>query len=145
MRRWVRDAALALAMGASAATLGVVGAVRLRPGPSADPERLVWVSGRARCHQGAGAWRVWLSSLPDAGEPEPVLVSRFSGSSFAVLGVPARLGRTLGPEDARPGHDRVAVLSDSLWRRRFAADPAVVGRAVRLDGESYTVVGVMPP
>jgi putative ABC transport system permease protein len=86
----------------------------------------------------------WLPRLTGVGEPEPVIAYRFSGNFFGVLGVPARLGRTLAPEDARVGHDHVVVLADSLWRRKFDADPAVVGRKITLDGESYTVVGVMP-
>jgi predicted permease len=163
----VAVATLAIAIGANAAIFSVVNAVLLRPLPYADPDRLVWVwetnvrrgiprravapasyaayRDRAGCFEDLGASRDWLSNLTGAGEPESVIGYRFSGTFFSILGVPARLGRTLGPEDARAGHDHVVVLADSLWKRHFGSDPGVVGRPVTLDGESYTVVGVMPP
>jgi putative ABC transport system permease protein len=162
----VAVATLAIAIGANTAIFSVVHAVLLRPLPLADPDRLVWVwesnpqrdvprravtpaayaayRDRTGVFTDLGASRDWLGSLTGAGEPESIIGYRFSGNFFKVLGVPARLGRTLGPEDARPGHDHVVVLSDSLWRRRFGADPGVIGRAITIDDESYTVVGVMP-
>jgi putative ABC transport system permease protein len=162
----VAVATLALAIGANVAIFSVVHAVLLRPLPFADPDRLVWVwetsaqrsiarravtpvayaaHDRAGVFTDLGASGDWLISLTGAGEPESIVGYRFSGTFFKILGVPARLGRTLEPEDARPGHDHVVVLADSLWRRRFGADPGVIGRAITLDDESYTVVGVMPP
>jgi hypothetical protein len=133
--------------------------VLLRPLPFADPDRLVWVwekspqrnvprravtpvayaayRDRSGVFTDLGASSDWLSSLTGAGEPESIIGYRFSGNFFAILGVPARLGRTLGPEDARPGHDHVVVLADSLWRRRFGADPGVIGRAITLDDELH--------
>ena len=158
---------LAVAIGANVAIFSVVHAVLLRPLPFPDPDRLVWVwekspqrgiprravtpvayaayRGRSEVFTDLGASSDWMFSLTGAGEPESIIGYRFSGNFFAILGVPARLGRTLGPEDARPGHDHVVVLADSLWRRRFQADPGVIGRAITLDDESYTVIGVMPP
>ena len=158
---------LAVAIGANVAIFSVVHAVLLRPLPFPDPDRLVWVwekspqrgiprravtpvayaayRGRSDVFTDLGASSDWMFSLTGAGEPESIIGYRFSGNFFAILGVPARLGRTLGPEDARPGHDHVVVLADSLWRRRFQADPGVIGRAIILDDESYTVIGVMPP
>jgi putative ABC transport system permease protein len=158
---------LAIAIGANVAIFSVVHTVLLRPLPFADPDRLVWVwenspqrsvprravtpvayaayRDRAGVFTELGASSDWMGSLTGAGEPESIIGYRFSGNFFRILGVPARLGRTLGPEDARPGHDHVVVLADSLWRRRFEADPGVIGRAITLDDESYTVVGVMPP
>lgn len=67
-----------------------------------------------------------------------------TGGFFSVFEVPALLGRTLAPDDARKGAARVAVLSEGYWRRRFESDPQVIGRAIRLDGNSVTIVGVMP-
>ena len=64
---------------------------------------------------------------------------------FDMLGVPALMGRTLQVEDFQPGKDRVLVLSHKLWQRVFSGDAAIVGKQVRLSGESYMVVGVMPP
>ena len=163
----VAVATLALAIGANVAIFSVVHTVLLRPLPFADPDRLVWVwetspqrsiprravtpvayaayRDRAGVFTDLGASSDWMISLTGAGEPESIIGYRFSGNFFKILGVPARLGRTLEPEDARPGHDHVVVLSDSLWRRRFGADPGVIGRAITLDDESFTVVGVMPP
>src|SRR5438128_7608537 len=157
----VAVATLAIAIGASAAIFSAVHAVLLKPLPLHDPDRLVWVwetsaqrprnsvspaayaayRDRSGVFTDLGASTDWLCNLTGIGEPESVIAYRFSGNFFAILGVPARRGRTLGPEDARAGHDRVVVLADSLWRRRFASDPGVIGRAITLDGESYTVVG----
>ncbi len=83
--------------------------------------------------------------LAEPGHPaEQVAGMAVTGDFFAVLGIQAALGRVLTRDDDQPGHDRVVVLSDTLWRRRFAADPAVIGRDLRIDGERVTVVGVMP-
>jgi putative ABC transport system permease protein len=164
---FVAVATLAIAIGANVAIFSVVQTVLLRPLPFADPDRLVWVwenspqrgiprdpvtavayaayRDRSGVFTDLGASSDWLGSLTGTGEPESIIGYRFSGNFFKVLGVSARLGRTLGPDDARPGHDHVVVLADSLWRRRFGADPGVIGRAITLDDESYTVVGVMPP
>jgi predicted permease len=67
-----------------------------------------------------------------------------SAGFFRVLGIPPSLGREIAANEDRPGGPAVAVLSHGLWRRAFAADPAVIGRVVRLKGEPYTVIGVMP-
>jgi predicted permease len=84
-------------------------------------------------------------NLTGGGEPERVDSATVSGGFFSTLGVPAALGRTIQPSDDVVGKDRVVVLSDGLWRRRFGGDPLVVGRQVTLEGEPFTVVGVMPP
>lgn len=68
-----------------------------------------------------------------------------SAEFFAVLGIPAALGRVFTVEEDQPGRDGVIVLSDGLWRDRFNADPAIIGRRIRVDGEPVTVIGVMPP
>ena len=67
-----------------------------------------------------------------------------SRARVSAAGGPAKLGRALTPDDAAPGAPKVVVLSHGLWQRRFAADPGVIGRSLRLDGEAYSVVGVMP-
>jgi hypothetical protein len=82
-------------------------------------------------------------NLTGVGEPERLDGRRVSANLFELLGVPALLGRTFVPEDDKPG-THVVLLSYSLWQRRFGSDPAVIGRALTLNGESYTVVGVMP-
>jgi putative ABC transport system permease protein len=67
-----------------------------------------------------------------------------SNDFFALVGTPARLGRTFRPEEFVPGSDRVIVLGDALWRDRFAADSSIVGKSITLDGAPFVVVGVMP-
>ena len=84
-------------------------------------------------------------NLSGAGEPERVPSIRVSEAFFRVLNVKPAMGRTFLPEEDRPGGPNVVVLSHSLWQRRFGSDPAVLGRALTLGGQSYTVVGAMPP
>ena len=79
------------------------------------------------------------------GKPERIVGSRVSASFFAVFPERPRLGRAFTAEEDRPGSPPAVVLSDRLWRRRFGGDRAVVGRRLRLNGELYDVVGVMPP
>jgi predicted permease len=160
-------ATLALAIGANTAIFTVVKAVLLRPLPFADPDSLVrvWQSnpqrGIDRTNASVPAWhafrdetgvfaelagsRDWMPSLTGEGEPETITSYRYSGRFFQMAGVPAQLGRTFGEEEARPGHDRVLVLSHKLWQRRFGGDPGVIGRSLVLDGTPHTVLGVMPP
>src|ERR1044071_3958147 len=83
-------------------------------------------------------------SLTGQGEPEQMKGSLASADLFRVLRAEPALGRAFAAEDDRPGAPRVAVISHGLWQRRFGADPSALGRAVTLDGEPYTVVGVMP-
>jgi len=83
-------------------------------------------------------------ALTGEGEPERLEGMRVSASYFNLLGVSAALGRNFLPGEDQPGHDQVVILSDGLWQRRFASNPKVLGEAVRLNGDSYRVVGVMP-
>jgi putative ABC transport system permease protein len=83
-------------------------------------------------------------NLAGSDQPENVAAARVGADFFALLGVAPALGRAFLPEEDRPGSDGVVVLSDGLWRRRFGADPAVVGRDVRIDGVPRRVIGVMP-
>ena len=78
------------------------------------------------------------------GEPEQVFAERTSTQVFSLLGVPARLGRSLVDSDDVPGAPNVVVLSDRLWRRLFHADPGMIGRRITASDEVYTIVGVMP-
>jgi putative ABC transport system permease protein len=83
-------------------------------------------------------------NLTESGEPERLRAFQVSPNYFQLVGAAAQLGRTFMPGDDRPGQKHVVVLSQSLWQRRFGLDPGVIGRAIRLDGEKYTVIGVMP-
>jgi predicted permease len=149
----VAVATLALGIGANTAMFSIVRAVLLRPLPYPAAERLVTArlsfpdfEDVRRAAPSLEASAVWASNLYTLGgeagaETEQVLGGVVSEGFFPLLGR-AALGRTLeGPDQ----HERVAVIADSLWRRRFGGDPAVLGRTVRLTGETYTVIGVMPP
>ncbi len=84
-------------------------------------------------------------NLLGVGAPERLRALKVTPSLFSTLGVNAMLGRTFTDEESTVGNDRVAVLSNTLWRNRFNADPNIVGRDLRLSGDTYRVVGVMPP
>lgn len=156
---------LAVTIGANVAIFSVVHAVLLRQFPFKDPDRLVWVwsrqTGRDRVPLNVPDFidyrdrnttleyiagiAPWSANLVHEGDPERIQGLRVSANLFALLGVDAALGRSLVPEDDRPGAPRVVVLTDGLWQRRFGADRTVLGRGLVLDGAAYTVVGVLPP
>src|SRR6266496_2340521 len=157
--------ALALGIGANTAIFSVVNAVLLRPLPFKHPEQLVmlWENAahlgfpkdtpspanfldwqkQAQSFTGMAAMVERSFNLTGVGEPERLEGRRVSANLFDLLGVRALLGRTFVPEDDRPG-SHVVLLSYSLWQRRFGSDPSIIGRVVTLNGESYTVIGVMP-
>ncbi len=83
-------------------------------------------------------------TLGVSGEPERVSGAGVSANLFSMLGVTMQLGRTFSEQEDEPGRDRVIVLTDDLWRRRFAADPRAIGQSLLLDGTSYEIVGVLP-
>ncbi len=84
-------------------------------------------------------------NLTGDGEPQRVGAARVSTNFFTALGVPPAHGRTFLPEEEQPGRDRVVIISDALWRSRFAANPAVLQSAIFLNGYSHVVVGIAPP
>ena len=155
--------ALALGIGATTAIFTVVDSVLLRPLAYKDPDRLVvalhgptasrpvspadYLDYRrsARSFERLSAAQAWGATLSGGERPELVSGLQVSADLFDLLGVPPLAGRTFVEGDDEPGRDRVVVLSDALWRRRFGADPAVIGRSISLSGEPYVVVGVMPP
>ena len=155
---------LALGIGGTTAIFSAVNAVVLRPVAVAEPERLVYVfetwrdlrrgsvamgnvtewSRRNAVFDAMAAIRWSSLNVTETATPERVIGARVTAQFFTVLGVPAALGRTLGPADDEPGRDDVVVLSDRIWTRLFGSDASIVGRAIRLSGRRYTVVGVMP-
>ncbi len=151
---------LALGLGGSAAIFGVVDVVLLRPLDYRDPDRLVVVlhhgtgpvapanfldwRRESRSFAAMGAAEFWTPNLTSGDAPEKVWALRMTSDVLPLLGVAPLLGRTFGPDEQEPGRDHVAVLGYSLWKRRFGGDPDVVGRTLALNGETYTVVGVMP-
>jgi putative ABC transport system permease protein len=168
-RPWVTLTAIltiALGIGTNVTIFSVVNDVLLRPLPFRDPDRLVWISSfhpdRGRYAKSSGFdfnhWRdraelfdsveaYWDRSytLTGTDQPEALVGWQFTPNLFSTLGVTPTLGRTFVSEDGLPGRDNVVVLSDALWRRRFNAAREVVGTTMQLDGQSYTIVGVMPP
>jgi len=156
---------LALGIGANAAIFSLVEAALLRELPFREPARLValWErspSGNAR-NQVAGRnlvrWRErvksfeslagfssWPTTLAGADDAVRVTMGIVTPGFFDAFGVAPLAGRWLVEADHAPGAPNVTVLSEGLWRRRFGADPSIVGRAITADGRLATVVGVMP-
>ena len=83
--------------------------------------------------------------LTEHDEPERFVGYDVSSSFFDTLGVSPLFGRTFSPDEGEPGHQHVVVLKHNLWQRRFGADPNIVNQTIRLNGNSFTVIGVMPP
>ncbi len=157
---------LALGIGANTAMFSVVNAVILHPLPYRDATRLVtlWQTSAqfgsypaAFCGPDYLAWRSvatafdttaafqgQLSNLTGAGEPERLSGWAATASLFPMLDARAMLGRTFVPEEEQAGRSSVVVISQNLWRRRFASDPAIIGKPLKLDDQPYTIVGVMP-
>src|SRR5882724_3381292 len=160
----VAVSALALGIGANSAIFSVVNAVLLRSLPFKNPDQLVMVWENAAhlgfpkdtpappnfldwqrqnsVFTGMAAMVERSFNLTGVGEPERLDGRRVSANLFDVLAVPPLIGRTFVPDDDRLG-THVVLLSYRLWQRRFGSDPSIIGRAVTLNGENYTVIGVM--
>ena len=154
---------LALGIGATTAIFSLVRAVLLDPMPFGDPQRIVavmevWKGQRGNVAAGMfadlqrdsksfdrlAAARFANMNLAVGDDAERVLGARVTHEFFSVYGVAPSLGRTIRPEEDRPGGERVVVLSHRLWTTRLGGSSGVLGRVVRLNGEPYTIVGVMP-
>lgn len=155
---------LALGIGANSVVFSVFNTLLFQPLPVQKPEELVSVftadpeeawgatsyADFMDLRNGVSAFRELIGytvtrfQLDLDGERAPVLGERVSGNYFSGLGARLLLGRSFTPDEDVSGGARAAVLSEKLWRRSFAADPRIVGRNVRLNGESFTVVGVAP-
>ena len=153
---------LALGIGANTAIFSVVNATLMRPLPVVDPDRLVFVFNgppgsvfsypdyaAMRDHNnvfdGLIAWGGITASLNSNDQTDLVTGAIVSGNFFDVIGVRAQLGRVITTDDDKtPGAHPVTVISQGLWQRRFGADPNVVGRQLLLNGNTFTVIGVLP-
>jgi putative ABC transport system permease protein len=156
---------LALAIAANTTMFSVFDAMFLRPLPFADADRLVSIAGR---HPETGR-RVNLTlddlrdltpalssldavaayggrtfTLTDGGEPERIVAQQVTAGLFSMLGVSPQRGREFEAADDQLSAAGVAVISDSLWQRRYQAETAAIGRTIRLDNLPYTIVGIMP-
>jgi len=157
---------LALGISVNTAIFSVIDSVLLTPPPFDDPGRIVTIDGenkakglttssiaypdvldwRADAHAFAdiAVIRHTTFNLAGGDRAERAEGARVSVNFFRVFGVQPQLGRTFAKDEETVGNDRVIVLSDAYWRRRFGADPTIVGRLLSVNGWQYTVVGVMP-
>jgi len=157
--------ALGLGIGANAAIFSVVDAVLFRALPYRDAGRLVWATNFVASQKQnlvfADVYSGWKTqnhvfdgmaaysasaeyTLTGAGSPQRLRGGRVTASFLEVLGVTPQVGRNFLPEEDRPGGSKAVLLSDSVWKSNFGADPGVVGRAIALDDVPYIVVGVLP-
>ncbi len=157
--------ALTLGIGAMTAIFSVVNAALVRPPPYRDPSHLVWADefmphfydwavpnpeytnwtmnnhtfDAIAAYDGGGQ-----ANLTGTGESERIETTGVTANFLAVLGILPARGRAFLPSEDRPNGPLVALLTQSLWRRKFNADPGIVGKPIALDGRSYLVVGVLP-
>jgi putative ABC transport system permease protein len=158
----------ALGIGANTLVFSGVYAMLYQPLPYSNPERLAVVSQMSRQEIEFGVsypnFTVWkerntaferiaasstfdvnLTTLSGSDRVERITNGRVSPEFFPLLGGRAQLGRVFLAEEFRPGSGKVAILSHKLWQERFGADAGLIGRIIKLDDQSYTVIGVMPP
>jgi putative ABC transport system permease protein len=158
---------LTLGIGATTAIFSIVRAVLIEPLPYAAPDRLVmlWHNYSTinlpkatlsvpayieyRDHvagfESVAVGTNWSANLTGSGEPERVQGMRVTADFLRTLGVGVTRGRDFLPEEDRPGGEGVVILTDGLWKRRFGADPGIVGKPIDLNGQAHTVVGILPP
>jgi putative ABC transport system permease protein len=155
---------LGLGIGSSTAIFSAANPILFEPLPYPHPERLIsiWeerkdggrIEGtfgtyrafveRSRSLEALAAARRWQPTMTGETEPERLEGQSVSAGYFNILGVSPVLGRSFLESDDRLNGPNVAILSEALWRRRFGSDHAIIGRQVRLDDNSYTIIGVMP-
>lgn len=161
--------ALALGIGASTAVFSAVNTMLLKPLPYPNPERIVMLWWKApilladaadqfpwskrdfarfsrdtKSFESIGAFKSDFFNLVGSGEPSRLDGLRASAGFFPAVGVFTALGRTFAPEENQPGHEFEVILSDELWHNKFGGDAGIVGRVIALNGQPYTIVGVMP-
>ncbi|MGH9929550.1 MAG: ABC transporter permease [Pyrinomonadaceae bacterium] len=156
---------LALAIAANSSIFSIVNAVLLKQLPFKEPDRLVWVWATRKNVSRAffsipnfidtrdqnstltevAPFAIWGATLTGQGEAERLQGVRISANAFRMMGAEAAAGRTLVPEDDNANNARVAVVSYSLSQRRFGGAPQAIGQTLALNGDLYTVVGVLPP
>ena len=158
--------ALALGIGATTLIFSVVNAVLLRPLPFPEAERVIRIGerhapattmlnltcaafldlgGETNTIEKTAAARFFSANLTDSDQPEQVNQMLVSADYLSVLKITPSIGRIFSADDNKPGAAKVAILSDRLWRRRYAGDPSLVARTIRIGSDNVTVVGVLPP
>jgi putative ABC transport system permease protein len=157
---------LALGIGANSAIFSVINAILLRPLSYKNPEQLILVNhnyqkinlkasvsafgfahyrDNAKSFESLTAVTGWAANLTGEGEPERLTGQNVSANFFELLGANAAMGRTFAVGEDSEGKNRVVVLSHAFWQRRFGGDQNILNKTLSLNGENYTVVGVMPP
>ena len=158
---------LALGIGANTTIFSAVNTLLLKPYAFQETERLVSVfetlpqigvstgsvapanfldvRNESTSFESVAASSGWSADLTDGERPERIMGATVTSKFFDVLGVNMQMGRAFAPEEEKPGRDPVVIISDGLWRRRFNADPGVVGRVVRINDRNTSVVGIAPP
>jgi predicted permease len=172
IRTWLRSPfftgiailAMALGIGANTAIFSVVNTILLRPLPYPNAERLVriWETEaelakapitpadfldwrqQSQSFEQLAAFRSQSFNVTGGQEPERIRGARVSANFFLLLGVQPALGRSFTEDEDQPGHNQLLVLSDELWRRRFGADPHIIGTTLLVNDRSYTVIGITP-
>jgi predicted permease len=155
---------LGLGIGANTAIFSMVNTVILQQLPFKDPGQLVWIWS-SRTDKDKAPFSIqdfmdlkeqnnsletmvaltdWNANLTDRGDPERLLGVRVSADAFDMFGVNAIIGRTLIPQDDNPDSQRVVVLTHALWKGRFGGNAGMIDKTITLNGDSYTVVGVLP-
>jgi putative ABC transport system permease protein len=155
---------LAIGIGATTAIFSVVHTVVLKPYAFADPDRVLLTFSTWRGNR--GSWSVGNFNyfdqrltttthfaaaaginlnLAEGDQPERIVGRRVTHDFFPLFGIQPAYGRVFTPDEDQPGRTNVVVLSHRLWQRRFNGDRTIVGRAIRMNGESYDVIGIMPP
>jgi putative ABC transport system permease protein len=156
---------LALGIGANTAIFSVVNALLFRPLPYRNPDQLVWItefytqpvieyvlashfsawSAENQTLAQIAAYAPDNLTLTGAGETERLDANHVSAQFFTLLGAQLPLGRNFLPAEDRPGGEPAAIISNSLWQRRFNSDRQIIGRSITLNNQGFTVVGVLPP
>jgi predicted permease len=158
----------ALGIGANTAIFSLIDGILLRPPAYRQPDRLVsiwqilpkFAKNYPELPVNIAIFKIWQEklstmesvamaqetslNLTGVGQPEQLTAALVSTSWFGVFGVPPRLGRDFTAEEEKSGRDRVVIIAESLWRRRFQADPGILGRKILLDGKPCDIVGVAP-
>ncbi len=156
---------LALGIGASTAIFSVVDSVLLRRLPYRTAERIVAIQEYGKdgkrgqltsanfldlraqntVFEQLAAFKITTTNLALSDQAERLDLAQTNTNFFDVFGITPQYGRLFSPQDEQAGHAPVVILSDALWRRRFAADTSLVGKPITLDGTNYTVIGIAPP
>src|SRR4029453_7210442 len=155
---------LAVAIAANSSIFSIVNAVILKPLSFKEPDQLVWIWGQRKTVSRAffsipnfidtrdqnqtlaevAPFAIWPANLTGQGEAERLQGVRMSANALQLLGGEAAAGRAPAPDDDDPNNTRVVMLSYGLWQRRFGGTNEVLGKTLTLNGDSYTIVGVLP-